>query len=156
MSNSVMYDTVMIDMLAQIYFITLEKEGDVPSVPGLALALGFNRSHDIIKTLTSYDAGLSPYPEESVIILIRSVTKIEEAYIQGGMKDKFPIALIKFCLGAYHNLQEKETQGNKIENQNIQIVFEAPKVAQNSLEGINPFQQMAQAQPVIELRAEAI
>jgi hypothetical protein len=132
MNNVAMHDPMLIETLADMYFAMTELEDSIPTVPGLALAIGFNRSYDINVTLKNYEEGLSKYPEASVGTILRSLTKIEDKYIVNGLQDKFPSALVKFCLGAYHDRREKEPEANGAgANTNIMVVFERPKELDN-------------------------
>lgn len=149
MNNLVMRDPVMSELLTDLYFSMIKQEEVIPTVPGLALAIGFNKTADIINTLKAAEEGTCTYPESCIGTLQRALTRIEDHYLQNGLTAKFPAALVKFCLGAYHDRQEKEpVLQNSVGTQNIQIVFEAPPSI-----ALQRQVQLSQ-QPVIEMHAQ--
>jgi hypothetical protein len=148
MNNITMHDPMLTDMLADMYFAVNEEEKNIPTVPGLALAIGFNRTKDITDALKAYEEDASHYPQASMEILIRCLTRIEDNYVQNGLKSKFPAALVKFCLGTYHDRQEKEPPKQLGEFNNFTIVFEQPK----QLDVVQQRQLQQPAGPVIELQ----
>jgi hypothetical protein len=125
-----MHDPLLVDVLTDMYFKTNDlKNGGEPdtvlTVPGLALAIGFSSTRDITNTLRSYEEGVSSYPKESIKFLIRALTRLEDYYLQNGIKEKFPAQLVKFCLGAYHDVKDTNSQSNAgvPANTNIMVVF---------------------------------
>jgi len=129
MNNLIMHDPDLLKILIDVYFEMRIKEESPPTVPGLTLAIGFNRVVDITRVLEKWDSeeqNAQQYPEESVYHVIRALTRIEDHYVSNGLKDKMPAALVKFTLGAYHNVKEpsnNQAQGNVAF---IQVAFEAP------------------------------
>lgn len=126
MDNLIMHDEDLMHTIVEEYFAMMKEEKKHPTVPGLALAICFTRTHDIVQVLKKWEAGENPYPEESIDKLLSSITRIEDHYLQQGLSSRIPAALTKFCLGAYHKVQEPTrneapTGGNNM----LQIVFEA-------------------------------
>lgn len=121
-NNIIMHDPVLMEILISSYFLLQKKEDLPPTVPGLALAIGFNRVKDLTDTVKNYDEGSNQYPEESYQVLIRAITKMEELYVQNGLIQTFPAALVKFCLGAYHEVRDKNEE-NDSGNVQLAIVF---------------------------------
>lgn len=127
MNNLTMHDPAMLSVLTDIYFDLKEEEEELPTVPGLVLAIGFNTVSDITKTLERWEEGSDKYPDASIYILLQSLTRIEDIYVQEGIKGNMPAALVKFTLGAYHNRREAAQTDNSLPNNtNFQIVFNAP------------------------------
>ena len=147
MNNLIMRDPVLTEVLTDLYFAQTILDDKVPTVPGLALAIGFNRTQDIVSTLKNYEEDTSDYPESCVGTLIRAVTRIEDHYISSGMQSKFPVALVKFCLGAYHERQERQPENQMLGVTNIQVVFEQPKQLDHVQQNQNQIPQ-----PVIGLQ----
>lgn len=96
-----------------------------PTVPGLALAIGFNTVGEVTRALKDWQSGDAKYPLESIRLILRSLTRIEDMCLTYGLQGKLPPALVKFVASAYHDVVEKRqvepTPGNA-----IQIIFEAP------------------------------
>ena len=155
MANIAMHDPVLIEMLADLYFAGTKTEETIPTVPGFALGIGFSRVADITQTLKDYEEGVSKYPKSCVKVILRALTQIEDNYLQNGLKNRFPAALVKFCLGTYHDRAEKVDPTQIAGNQNIQIVFETPKALDLAPKTTNTQMIQLQNQPVIEMIAEA-
>lgn len=128
MNNTVMHEPGLFGLLLQEYFSLIEMENSHPTIPGMALAVGFNRTKDISEALEKWDKNESTYPRESIMMVIRAVTKIEDHILTHGLKSTIPASIAKFTLGAYHGVQEPSS-GNQEVNNAIQIVFEEPDKA---------------------------
>lgn len=149
MKNLTMMNEKNLDKVINTYFALKNKDGEPFTIPGLALACGFSRSGDILATLREAEEGESPYPQSSIITLTRAVTRVEEHCLVNGLKGKFPAALAKFCLGAYHNVKDTNENQNQSVTQ-LAIVFsdnDQPKLLQannqqaSNLLAINPQSQ---------------
>jgi hypothetical protein len=128
MNNLTMHDPLLLSTLVDMYFGLLKREKRPPTVPGLALALGFNTVKDIAATLKEWEEDEARYPEASISQLLRALTGIEDYYITEGVTGKIPPALVKFTMGAYHGRREsEEVRAPGDNNTNFQIVFNAPK-----------------------------
>jgi hypothetical protein len=148
MNNLAMHDPFLIQTYIDIYYGELDMDNKnlqllttgkgektitpferQPTVPGLALALGFRSKADIQKTLKDASDGISKYPQECVDMLIMALTKMEDWYIQRGLANAIPPAIMKFMLSAYHDVSEGSQVPEIIgkNSGNVQIVFEAPK-----------------------------
>lgn len=128
-NNIMMHDPFLIQTMVDTYFLLARKEeeetGKPMTVPAFALATGFTRTADIVNTLLAADEGISDYPEESIDLITMGITKLEAYYLEKGLRNKFPHALVKFCLGAYHQVKEP-TSGDRAGGaiNNIMVVFE--------------------------------
>lgn len=122
MRNPTMMNTPNLEKIINTYFGLKTRDGEPFTIPGLALACGFSKSGDILGTLKEAEDGESPYPEPSVQALTRAVTRVEEHCLVNGLKGKFPAALAKFCLGAYHNVKDTNENANQTVTQ-LAIVF---------------------------------
>lgn len=122
MKNLTMMNTKNLDSVINTYFALKSRDGEPFTIPGLALACGFSRSGDILGTLKEAEDGESTYPEQSIVALTKAVTRVEEHCLTNGLKGKFPPALTKFCLGAYHDVKDTNEQQNQSVTQ-LAIVF---------------------------------
>lgn len=151
-----MQDPLLFEMLSTMYFKTNDPGNGAPAdtvltVPGFALATGFTSTKDIAQTLTAYQEGTSQYPEESMRFLLRALTQLEDYYLQKGMMNKFPAPLVKFCLGAYHDVKDTNSNNDKIApNANIMVVFNDPQTQQLPQQQAK---EIANQQPIIEYNA---
>ena len=128
----------------ETYFALRTKEQEPFTLPGLALACGFSKTGDILGTLREAEEEQSTYPEDSINLLTRALTTIEDHYLTNGLKNKFPAPLTKFCLGAYHNVRDTNEQANQSVTQ-LAIVFSD---SQGAPALIGPNQQSTQLQLV--------
>lgn len=124
MNNLVMHDPELLKVLIECFFTMRKKAEEPPTVPGLALSIGYNRVFDITSALKEWEQGDSKYPDESIYLLISSLTRIEDYCLVEGLKSNIPAALVKFTLGAYHDVKEPQQQAQPITA--IQVVFESP------------------------------
>lgn len=125
MNNLIMHDPDLLDVLIKCFFEERKQSKEHPTLPGLALFVGFNRTADITQTLEKWADENSSYPERAVQGLIRAITMIEDYFLQRGLDAKIPAALTKFCLGAYHQVKEPAANQGIGEVNAVQIVFEA-------------------------------
>lgn len=162
MNNVAMHDPLLLEILISSYFSiheiedkeALESSKDRPilTVPGFALAIGFSSTGDIISTLKAYRENMSPYPEESILFMLRALTRLEDYYVQNGLRDRFPSAIVKLCLSHYHDVSDKSESIKSINsNANILVVFSDDKKA-----SLPNYQQKLdmEGQPVIELSSQ--
>jgi len=126
MNNLTMHDPDLLHILIELFFAMRESEELPPTVPGLALAIGFNRTQDIVSTLKHWEDDDSQYPESSIHELLSALTRIEDHCLINGLRDRMPASLVKFTLGSYHNVKEPSVNQNQTANI-IQIAFEAPE-----------------------------
>jgi hypothetical protein len=130
MNNLMMHDPDLLKLMIDLYFEAREIDERPPTVPGLVLAMGFNRVHDIVQILEKFDSDsekhLLTYPEESIIYIIQALTMIEDNHLTAGLRDRMPASLVKFTLGAYHNVKEPGANQNNSPTNVIQIAFEQP------------------------------
>jgi len=133
MTNLMMQDPDLLKLMIDLYFEARLIAEEPPTVPGLALAMGFNRVQDIVRVLQraedeeEFPDDRKTYPEESVSYVLRALTTIEDMYISSGLRDRMPAALVKFTLGAYHGVKEPGNNQNNAPATLIQIAFESPK-----------------------------
>lgn len=127
MNNLLIHDPDLLHVLIEEFFCLRKLEGKHPTVPGLVLAVGFNRTLDLSNVLEKWESGDSDYPDRSVNYLISSLTRIEDYFLQEGLSSKMPPALVKFALGSYHNVKEPTREDGGGSNNLLQIVFEAPE-----------------------------
>lgn len=128
-NNLMMHDPELLEVLVDIYFNMKKEEEEPPTVPGLVLAMGFNRVHEVTQVLAEYDeAGekYKRYPERSINIIFQSLTRIEEYNVENGLRDRIPPAMAKFLLGAYHGVKEPSANQQNGTVNFLNIAFEAP------------------------------
>jgi len=144
MKNLTMMNPKNLGKVIETYFALRTKEQEPFTLPGLALACGFSKTGDILGTLREAEEDQSTYPEDSINLLTRALTTIEDHYLTNGLKNKFPAPLTKFCLGAYHNVRDTNEQANQSVTQ-LAIVFSD---SQGAPALIGPNQQSTQLQLV--------
>lgn len=133
MKNLTMMNPKNLDSVINTYFALKKKEAEPYTLPGLALACGFSKTGEVLGTLQEAEEDQSTYPLESIRLLTRAVTLIEDHCITNGLKGKFSAPLAKFCLGAYHNVRDTNEQANQSVTQ-LAIVFSdgLPKITDTS------------------------
>lgn len=85
--------------LSEAYFSRCQEEHRHPSLPGLALALGFNSRQELERSLGEGDKGAAP-------VLRRAMTLVEEATVQSAFTKDFA-ASAKFILQNGFGYSEK-------------------------------------------------
>lgn len=169
----IFHDPELLQLMIDIYFEQMEQDELPPTVPGLVLILGMTRVQELTKLLERYDAQQSeleaaendclivgddpvtrhskfPYPADAMDNLIRALTRIEAYQLSHGLRDLIPVALVKFTLGAYHNVKEVSAQQQQGGNTVIQIAFEAPPKSMQLRSNIEEAQRrLPQTTPVV-------
>lgn len=159
MNNMIMHDPDLLHILLEEFFYVRELEKLPPTVPALALSIGFFRTQDIVSTLKKWESGDSDYPDRAINYLLGALTRIEDYLLINGLANKMPAALVKFTLGSYHNVKEPE-KSEQPTNNGIQIVFEAPNLDHQApvakiTSTSNPAQTQIGQQPIeIELQGQ--
>ena len=122
MKNPSLLNPKNFQSLIEVYFALSDLDNAPYTIPGLALATGFTKTADIVAVLSDAQSAPDKYPEGSIYHLTRAITQIEDYYVRNGLTAKFPAALVKFCLGAYHDVKDTNEQREPTIT-NLAIIF---------------------------------
>lgn len=103
----VMADPKKLKMHIIDYFTLLKTEEMMPTPPGLATHIGLRGFNEIINILKIEEDQPGTYLPASLDCLELAKSYIEDAYIQGGLRDALPSQFVKFLLSAFFNRKEK-------------------------------------------------
>ncbi|MGD9156936.1 MAG: hypothetical protein PVG39_00890 [Desulfobacteraceae bacterium] len=91
------------------YFSLLKDEDDpqLPTPPGLAMAIGLRGFDALQRIIRAEEDVPGTYMKESMACLELAGSFIEDAYIQGGLREAMPQQFVKFLLSTFFNRREK-------------------------------------------------
>lgn len=137
MNNVTAHEPHTFSFLSDMYFTLTAQESGIPTVPGYALFTGFNSVGELKAALKDWSEGNPRYPDLTIQTILQSLTKMEDYYIQEGLKERIHPSLTKFIMGAYHDVKEKEDKAAQSSSvNNIMVVFDAPPQLQGTLNAL--------------------
>lgn len=119
----VMGDSEKLRINLMDYFTLLKAHDLLPTPPGLATHIGLRGFDSLLHIMRIEEDQPGTYPKDSMDCLELAKSYIEDAYIQGGLRDAFPPQFTKFLLSAFFNRKEKtSTEIQQDTNINFRIL----------------------------------
>lgn len=122
MKNPLMSTAVKVETAISTYFELCKAEAVHPTPAGMALALNFDTTNQLL-TAVRNDPADPDIEEEPLRFLRRGITRLEQYYTENGLKDLLPPAFTKLMLSAYFDINEKSVKKEE-HDQTIRIVWE--------------------------------